>query len=79
MKKPSLRVTKWLGDIPVTGECTSCAGVFFDAKSASHRPTRQEYQQSLQRQFDAHLSQVHSRADAEQTDTQSVSEKAKDK
>ncbi len=78
MKKPSLRVTKWLGDIPVVGECTSCVGVRFDAKSTTHRPTRQEYQQSLQRQFDAHLKQVHV-PDADQADTQSVSEKAKDK
>ncbi len=38
MKKPSLRVTKWLGDIPIAGECTSCVAVAFDVKSASHRP-----------------------------------------
>lgn len=64
MKKPSLRVTKWLGDIPVAGECTSCADARFDAKSTSHRPTRQEYQQCLQSQFDAHLKQVHGLTDA---------------
>jgi len=79
MKKPSLRVTKWLGDIPVTGECTSCAGVRFDAKSNSHRPTRQEYQQSLQRQFDAHLKQVHSLQETRQSSSLKVDETPKDK
>jgi hypothetical protein len=63
MKKPSLRVTKWLGDIPVAAECTSCAGVAFEVKSASHRPTREEYQKSLQSQFEAHLKKVHTLQD----------------
>jgi len=66
MKKPSLRVTKWLGDIPVAAECTSCVAVAFDAKSSSHRPTREEYQRSLQSQFDAHFKKVHARPDASQ-------------
>ena len=78
MKKPSLRVTKWLGDIPVAAECTSCVGVGFDAKSASHRPTREEYQKSLQSQFDAHFKNVHARPDANQAAKQKVSENAKD-
>ena len=79
MKKPSLRVTKWLGDIPVAAECTSCVGVGFDVKSASHRPTREEYQKSLQSQFDAHFETVHARPDANQAAKQKVSENAKDK
>ena len=79
MKKPSLRVTKWLGDIPVAAECTSCVGVGFDAKSASHRPTREEYQKSLQSQFDAHFKKVHVRPDANQTGPQRVSQDAEDK
>ena len=78
MKKPSLRVTKWLGDIPVAGECRSCVGVAFDAKSASHRPSREEYQKSLQSQFDAHVKKVHVRPDANQTGQQRVSEDTKD-
>jgi hypothetical protein len=78
MKKPSLRVTKWLGDIPVAAECTSCVAVAFDAKSASHRPSREEYQKSLQSQFDAHFKKVHARPDANQTGQQRVSEDAKD-
>ena len=66
MKKPSLHATKWLGDIPVEGECTSCPDVKFDAASVSHRPNREEYQQSLQRQFDIHFLKVHMREDASQ-------------
>jgi hypothetical protein len=63
MKKPFLRVTKWLGDIPVEAQCTSCAAAHFRAESASHRPQREEYQKSLQAQFDAHLKKVHTPAD----------------
>jgi hypothetical protein len=74
MKKPSLRVTKWLGDIPVAAECTSCVGVGFVAKSASHRPTREEHQKSLQSQFDAHFKKVHGSPDANQSAMHNMSE-----
>jgi hypothetical protein len=67
MKKPFLRVTKWLGDIPVEAECLSCPGTHFQAKSASHRPNRVEYQKSLQEQFDAHLKTVHESDTSTQT------------
>lgn len=59
MKKPFLRVTKWLGDIPVEAECTACVEVKFQVKSASHRPSREEYQKVLQREFDHHVKTVH--------------------
>jgi hypothetical protein len=59
MKKPNLRVTKWLGEIPVEGECAFCVSVRFQVKPISHRPNREEYQRSLQRQFDAHVKNVH--------------------
>jgi hypothetical protein len=58
MKKPTLRVTKWLRDIPVEASCTACAAAF-KAMSTSHRPNREEYQKSLQAQFDAHLTAAH--------------------
>ena len=32
MKKPTIRVTKWLGDIPVEANCSACPGVVFRAK-----------------------------------------------
>ncbi len=59
MKKPSLHVTKWLGDIPVEIECTSCLEWRFRATSTSHRPNREEYSQQLQRAFDQHFKIVH--------------------
>jgi len=59
MKKPALRVTKWLGDIPVEAHCTNCPNVSFKAQGSSHRPNREEYQRSLQAQFAAHCETVH--------------------
>ncbi len=59
MKKPFLRVTKWLGTIPVEAECTACAEAKFQVRSASHRPSQEEYQQALQREFDHHVKTVH--------------------
>jgi hypothetical protein len=38
MKKPTLRVTKWLGDIPIEANCTACSDLSFKAKTATHRP-----------------------------------------
>jgi hypothetical protein len=58
MKKPAIRVTKWLREIPVEASCTACAAAF-KAVSSSHRPNREEYQKSLQIQFDAHVMTAH--------------------
>jgi hypothetical protein len=63
MKKPHLRVTKWLADIPVEAQCSVCGGVSFRAQGTSHRPNREEYQRSLQAQFDGHCREVHSPAE----------------
>jgi len=60
MKKPTIRVTKWLGDIPVEAGCSACSSVIFKAVGSSHRPNREEFQKSLQAQFDAHCKAVHS-------------------
>jgi hypothetical protein len=43
----------------VEASCTGCPDVTFRAKGSSHRPNREEYQRSLQSQFDEHLSTVH--------------------
>jgi hypothetical protein len=59
MKKPAIRVTKWLADIPVEATCTACPNVSFRAQSTNHRPNREEYQRSLQSQFDAHCKSEH--------------------
>jgi hypothetical protein len=67
MKKPSLRVTKWLGDIPVEAECTACPSEGkFRVTSAGHRPNREEYSKQLQRAFDQHFKATHMRHDASQ-------------
>jgi hypothetical protein len=59
-KKPVVRVTKWLADIPVEAQCTFCPEVLFRAQGRSHRPNREEYKLSLQAQFDEHCRVVHS-------------------
>jgi hypothetical protein len=64
MKKPTIRVTKWLSDIPVEATCSACAGIAFEevtfkAVGSGHRPNREEYQRSLQSQFDEHLKLAH--------------------
>lgn len=59
MRKPTARVTKWLADIPVEATCTFCPSVSFRAQCSTHRPNREEYQSSLQSQFDEHCKLVH--------------------
>jgi hypothetical protein len=59
MKKPFLRVTKWLGDIPIEAVCILCPDVVFHAASAHHRPNKAEYQEKLQRSFDRHVQDAH--------------------
>jgi hypothetical protein len=58
-KKPVVRVTKWLGDIPVEAQCTWCPEALFRAQGSGHRPNREEYQASLQAQFDEHCRVAH--------------------
>jgi hypothetical protein len=65
MKRPFLRVTKWLGTIPVEAECTACVDAKFQVRASSHRPTVAEYQKALQSQFDQHVKAVHSHQAAE--------------
>jgi trans-aconitate methyltransferase len=59
MKKPFLRVTKWLKDIPLEGSCVACPDSHFKVSSSSHRPTREEYRKLLQHEFDQHVKAVH--------------------
>lgn len=65
MKRPIIRVTKWLGDIPVEGHCSVCPTVSFRAQGSGHRPNREEYQKSLQGQFDEHCRIVHRQVQAD--------------
>ena len=60
MKKPFLRVTKWLGDIPVEASCRACGDEpVFRVTPMSHRPNREEYANQLQRAFDQHCKTAH--------------------
>jgi hypothetical protein len=59
MKKPTLRVTKWLGDIPVEARCTLCPDSRFTVASTHDRPQKAEYSEQLQRAFDHHVAECH--------------------
>lgn len=61
MKKPVIRVTKWLSDIPVEASCSACPQVSFRAQGSSQRPNREEYRRSLLQQFDAHCEREHAK------------------
>jgi len=54
MKKPTLHVTKWLGDIPVE------AWRRLQGDGSGHRPNREEFQKSIEAQFDEHCKAAHS-------------------
>jgi len=67
MPKPFLRVTKWLGDIPVEAECRACpGGDTFRVQPSGHRPKRDEYAKQLQRAFEEHLQRVHVQANVKE-------------
>jgi hypothetical protein len=59
MKRPILRVTKWLADIPIEGCCSLCPEELFRPTASGHRPNKAEYQEKLQRAFDRHVQDVH--------------------
>jgi hypothetical protein len=48
IKKPTLRVTKWLGDIPVEASYSACV-VVFKGKGSGHQPNREEYRSRFKR------------------------------
>ena len=66
MNKPSLRITKWMGNIPVEGGCTSCADVNLKVQATTHRPVLEEYRTALAAAFELHFKEVHMRDDASQ-------------
>jgi hypothetical protein len=72
MKKPFLRVTQWLGTIPVEAECTSCPDAKFKVRPSSHRPNLKQYQKALQSEFDLHVKALHSREGAPESGASSA-------
>ena len=63
MKKPALRVTRWLRDIPIEGCCTACPDSLFRVASTHHRPQKIVYSELLQREFDRHVADSHAKSD----------------
>jgi hypothetical protein len=59
MTKPTLRVTKWLADIPVEACCSVCAGPVFRAVPNLHRPEKINYQKQLMDAFNRHVAEAH--------------------
>jgi len=59
MKRPFLRVTRWLGTIPLEAQCTACPETVFKALFSGHRPELTQCQHSLQAQFDEHVRKAH--------------------
>lgn len=62
--EPRLRITRWLGNVPVEAECSACANATFrisewNSGEPFHQPDRQHYQDILQLRFDLHLVNVH--------------------
>jgi len=55
-----MRVTKWLGDIPIEGCSSLCPDTVFHPASSHHRPQKAEYIERLQRAFDSHVADLHS-------------------
>jgi hypothetical protein len=64
MKMPSLKVTKWLGDIPIGGEYTSCPDAQFKPSWAYHEPQKAVNEEKMKQAFDRHCREVHMRWDA---------------
>jgi hypothetical protein len=63
---PSLRVTKWLGDIPVEGVCTSCPDAEFRPSWKNRRPNKSQNEEKMKQAFGRHFREVHTREDAGQ-------------
>jgi len=61
---PSLKVTKWLGDIPIEGACTSCPDARFRPSWAYHTPQKDVNERKMKLAFDRHFEEVHVSGDA---------------
>jgi hypothetical protein len=67
MNKPSLKVTKWLGNIPVEGVCACCADAQFRPSWNHRRPDKTACEEKMKREFDRHFREVHTREDGSQS------------
>ena len=79
VKKPSLKITKGLGEMPVEGVCTACQDAVFVVKGLPLNPTVEKCTRELQEQFNKHFKKVHLREDASQAAVRVVREATEDK
>ncbi len=78
MKKPSLRITKYLGnEIPVDGVCTACPDIVFQVSKLPLPPTAEEGKAKLEKLFNEHFAKMHLREDARQAAARIVREATK--
>jgi len=66
IKKPSLRIIKFNGLVPVGGRCTACEGISFHLTLPDRVTDPQVGANALQEQFQLHFDHVHLREDASQ-------------
>jgi hypothetical protein len=72
MKKPELKVTKWMDDKPVAGTCTSCPDIGFTTGPAISDAASHHHE--LDRLFADHFKRVHLHEDASQAAVRIVRE-----
>jgi hypothetical protein len=63
MKEPSLKVTKWLGNIPIEGVCTYCPDAQFRPSWNHHKPEKNAIEEKMKQAFDRHFREAHMRED----------------
>ena len=56
---PSLKVTKWMGNIPIEGVCTACPDAQFRPSWAHHKPQKAVNEEKMRQAFDRHCRDVH--------------------
>jgi hypothetical protein len=59
VQKPILKLTKWLGDIPIQGECSVCLSLETFATVPAARPDRTDCMEQLERAFARHVAEFH--------------------
>ena len=71
---PLLKVTKWLGDIPIEGVCTSCPDAQFRPNWNNHRPNKAQNEEKMKQAFGRHFREVHTNEYAGETPARIVLE-----
>jgi hypothetical protein len=59
VNQPSLKLTKWLGDIPIHGECSFCLSLETFSTVPAAKPDRADCMEQLERAFARHVGEFH--------------------